>query len=99
MAGYGSSFEVIDHIVDELFDPALYPNLTRIVFTGHSAGGQFTQRYAALGKPAEFRFYEGIPHGFAVRTHPGFRPDAARQSFEEARRFVHTHLPRAAAAV
>ena len=54
------------------------------------------ERLRTLGKPAEFRFYEGIPHGFAVRTHPGFRADAARQSFEEARRFVETHLPRLA---
>ncbi len=54
-------------------------------------------RLRALGKPAEFTFFDGIPHGFAVRTHPGFRPDAARRSFEAARRFVEAHLPRSTA--
>lgn len=53
-------------------------------------------RMQALGKPAEFKFYDGMPHGFAVRTHPGFRADAARQSFDEAGRFLGTHLPGAA---
>ena len=51
-------------------------------------------RMRSLGKLAEFKFYDGVPHGFAVRTHPGYREDAARQSFDEARRFLETHLPR-----
>jgi dienelactone hydrolase len=48
----------------------------------------------ALGKVCEFRYYEGARHGFAVRTHPGFEPVSAKQSFEEARRFLAAHLPR-----
>jgi hypothetical protein len=28
-----------------------------------------------------------------VRTHPGYKEDAAKQSFDEARRFLATHLP------
>jgi dienelactone hydrolase len=31
-------------------------------------------------------------HGFAVRTHPGYKEDAAKQSFDEAKRFLATHL-------
>jgi carboxymethylenebutenolidase len=50
-------------------------------------------RMRALAKPCAFRFYEGAPHGFAVRTHPGFEPVAAAQSFDEAHRFLDTHLP------
>jgi carboxymethylenebutenolidase len=49
-------------------------------------------RMQALAKPAAFKFYDGVPHGFAVRTHPGFREDAARQSFDEARRFLAMHV-------
>jgi hypothetical protein len=29
-----------------------------------------------------------------VRTHPGFEESAATQSFDEARRFLETHLPK-----
>jgi carboxymethylenebutenolidase len=50
-------------------------------------------RMRALGKVCEFKFYEGARHGFAVRTHPGYAENAAVQSFEEARRFLATHLP------
>ena len=48
---------------------------------------------AGLGKPSQFRFYEGARHGFAVRTHPGYDERAAKLSFDEARRFLQTHLP------
>lgn len=50
-------------------------------------------RMRALGKACTFRFYDGARHGFAVRTHPGYAEDAARQSFDEARRFLAAHLP------
>ena len=49
-------------------------------------------RMRELGKVCEFKFYEGARHGFAVRTHPGYDNDAATQSFDEARRFLATHL-------
>jgi len=45
-----SSFAVVDNIVQRLADRTLFPNLREIVLSGHSAGGQFVQRYAALGK-------------------------------------------------
>ena len=50
-------------------------------------------RMRALGKVCTFTFYDGARHGFAVRTHPGYAEDAARQSFDEAKRFLATHLP------
>jgi carboxymethylenebutenolidase len=49
-------------------------------------------RMRALDKVCEFKFYEGARHGFAVRTHPGYDEHAATQSFDEARRFLATHL-------
>ena len=49
-------------------------------------------RMRELGKVCEFKFYEGARHGFAVRTHPGYDSHAATQSFDEARRFLATHL-------
>jgi dienelactone hydrolase len=53
-------------------------------------------RMQSLGKASEFRFYDGVRHGFAVRTHPGYDEHAARLSFDEARRFLETHLTRPA---
>jgi carboxymethylenebutenolidase len=49
-------------------------------------------RMRTLGKVCEFKFYEGARHGFAVRTHTGYDNHAATQSFDEARRFLATHL-------
>jgi carboxymethylenebutenolidase len=49
-------------------------------------------RMRALGKDCAFTFYEGARHGFAVRTHPGYDAPTATRSFDEARRFLETHL-------
>jgi carboxymethylenebutenolidase len=53
---------------------------------------QLEARMRALGKVCAFRYYEGARHGFAVRTHPGYDEPTATQSFDEARRFLQTHL-------
>lgn len=45
-----SSFTAMDNIMATLSDKKRFPKLTHITLTGHSAGGQFTQRYAAFGK-------------------------------------------------
>jgi carboxymethylenebutenolidase len=50
-------------------------------------------RMRALGKACTFVFYDGARHGFAVRTHPGYGEDAAKQSFDEAKRFLGRYLP------
>jgi hypothetical protein len=45
-----SSFKVMDEVLTALADNDRFPGLTRITLVGHSAGGQFTQRYAAGGR-------------------------------------------------
>jgi pimeloyl-ACP methyl ester carboxylesterase len=45
-----SSFTVMDHILATLADKARFPHLTWVTVAGHSAGGRFTQRYAAVGR-------------------------------------------------
>ena len=50
-------------------------------------------RMRALGKVCTFVFYDAARHGFAVRTHPGYAEDAAKQSFDEAKRFLGRYLP------
>jgi hypothetical protein len=56
-----ASFELIDQLVEMLANAAVYPNLKTIILTGHSAGGQLTQRYA-LGSQEEDHL---------ALTHPG----------------------------
>jgi hypothetical protein len=55
-SGFGlarrSSFKVYDEFIAMLRKKSNFPNLTEIVIAGHSAGGQFAQRYAAFSKAA-----------------------------------------------
>jgi pimeloyl-ACP methyl ester carboxylesterase len=45
-----SSFDFADEILRELANRKNFPNLTHIVVTGHSAGGQFANRYEMSNK-------------------------------------------------
>jgi pimeloyl-ACP methyl ester carboxylesterase len=77
-----SSFEVVDLLVQEVVNPTRFPNLANVVVVGHSAGGQFTNRYAAASRiglvtatgPA-YRFVVSNPSSYlyldAQRYHAG----------------------------
>ncbi len=41
-----SSFDIMDNLIRHIVFNGFFPNLQNIIITGHSAGGQFTQRYA-----------------------------------------------------
>ncbi len=45
-----SSFDFVDELVRKLADKKTFPNLTKIVVAGHSAGGQFATRYEMTTK-------------------------------------------------
>jgi pimeloyl-ACP methyl ester carboxylesterase len=45
-----SSFDLADELLRELANKKNFPNLTKIVIAGHSAGGQFATRYAMTNK-------------------------------------------------
>ena len=45
-----SSFDFVDEIVRKLANKKIFPNLTKIVVAGHSAGGQFATRYEMTNK-------------------------------------------------
>jgi pimeloyl-ACP methyl ester carboxylesterase len=45
-----SSFDFVDEIVRKLANKNVFPNLSRIVVAGHSAGGQLANRYAMTNK-------------------------------------------------
>jgi pimeloyl-ACP methyl ester carboxylesterase len=52
VAGTLSSYEAVDRVIQFLSDTLRYPKLHSVVVTGHSAGGQYTHRFAATS-PAE----------------------------------------------
>jgi len=58
-----SSFAVVDLLCRQLTDGKKYPRLRHILIAGFSAGGQFVDRYAAVGRPPE---REGIRYAYAV---------------------------------
>src|SRR6185503_4408416 len=45
-----SSFDFMDEIIKKLANKKNFPNLTKIVVAGHSAGGQLATRYAMANK-------------------------------------------------
>ncbi len=76
-----SAFAALDHLIDTLADPSLYPALEQIIIAGHSGGGQLVQRFAILSHtPHPVRFIVANPSSYAWfgpdRPHPA--PISAR---------------------
>ena len=46
-----NSFRLADIIINQLFKPSSFPMINRVVVVGHSAGAQFSHRYAASHRP------------------------------------------------
>jgi hypothetical protein len=91
-----SSFSVIDELIAHLSNRELFPNLTNFVVAGHSAGGQFVNRYAAGtsidtdGQSGNhFRFVVANPSSYLYlsdrRPRPG-RIDSFRRLTESERK-------------
>ncbi|EPQ32037.1 uncharacterized protein PFL1_00235 [Pseudozyma flocculosa PF-1] len=62
-----SSFEAMDALVAWASNRSRFPNVDRVVISGHSLGGQFVQRYAHFGRPstsAELHFWVGNAASF-----------------------------------
>lgn len=55
-----SAFAVIDAIFAQLADRDRFPQLSEVVLAGHSAGGQFVQRYAVVGRGSQALSAAGI---------------------------------------
>ena len=78
-----SAFEIMDDWLNELVTSGYLPNLKDIVIVGHSAGGQFVQRYAMVGKfePAEHikcRYVVSAPSSYAYPSGERFDPRSNR---------------------
>ncbi len=84
-----SSFEVMDHLLSLLADKKTFPNLNEIVLTGHSAGGQFVQRFAAGSDidqqfpTIHFRFIVANPGSYLYLTKNRPFKSSARCNFND----------------
>jgi len=65
-----SSYAVLDQLISSVIEDKIFPNLKHIVFAGHSAGGQFVQRYSMLSHIVEKFQNNGITFKF-VAANPG----------------------------
>ena len=72
VAGGLSSYEVMDDLLLLLSDKSNYPSVKRIILAGHSAGGQLTQRYAALNHVDEQIRAAGIDLQYVVANPSAF---------------------------
>ncbi|HEY1973001.1 MAG TPA: hypothetical protein VGH89_33970 [Pseudonocardia sp.] len=68
-----SSFQIADDLLFTWADRARFPNLRWITVVGHSAGGQFTDRYATFGQapshiPVLVNFVVANPSSFVYFT-------------------------------
>jgi pimeloyl-ACP methyl ester carboxylesterase len=69
-----SSFDFVDEIVRKLADKKTFPNLTKIVIAGHSAGGQFATRYEMATKMHDAR---GVSISYVVANPSSYAWPAA----------------------
>ena len=70
-AASASSFEVVDRMIEQITLDGFFPNLMEMIVIGHSAGGQYVNRYAAgtligdsLPKYIRLRFIVANPSTF-----------------------------------
>jgi hypothetical protein len=77
-----TSYDFADEILRKLARKAVFPNLKQIVFTGHSAGGQFTTRYEMANKIHDTL---GVPVSYVVSNPSSYAyPDPTRPAGEAA---------------
>ncbi len=57
-----SSFEVVDRMVEQVTLKGIFPKLKDVIVIGHSAGGQYVNRYAAGTQIGDF-----LPEGIHLR--------------------------------
>ena len=86
-----TSFDLIDQILRKLANKAVFPNLTKIVIAGHSAGGQFVMRYQManrvhdlLGVPITYIVSNPSSYAWPVSARPMPYDDAAPDNAKEA---------------
>lgn len=79
-----TSFDFADEILKKLANKALFPNVKRIVVTGHSAGGQFVNRYEMANRVHDSL---GVPVTYVVANPSSYAYLDATRPREEGRDF------------
>ena len=77
-----SSFAVLDALLQTLSDRQHWPALDSVVLAGHSAGGQFVQRYAVAGRAPTMLSHHGIHTRFVVANPSSYLYFDARRPTE-----------------
>jgi hypothetical protein len=81
---------VIDALLAQLADRARFPNLSQVVVTGHSGGGQFTQRYVSFGQAEELLPYAHVRY---VVSNPSTYMYLTPDRYMDGQGFVHEGAP------
>ena len=77
-----SSFAMLDALLQMLSDRQYWPALDLVVLAGHSAGGQFIQRYAVAGRAPTLLSHHGIHTRFVVANPSSYLYFDARRPTE-----------------
>jgi len=67
-----SSFQVYDDMLSLVIDKSRFPSLVSIILAGHSDGGAFVQRYAALNKIHKKIQSAGVDLHYVVANSPSY---------------------------
>ncbi|HTW51801.1 MAG TPA: hypothetical protein VME45_07910 [Stellaceae bacterium] len=84
-----SAFDGFDAVFQKLTDRTIFPDLSRVVLAGFSAGGQVVQRYAATGKGEDaipLRYVVGSPGTYVYFGDERPLPDGTFSAFADAAR-------------
>jgi hypothetical protein len=96
-----TSFDFVDEIMRKLARKQAFPNLKKIVLAGHSAGGQFVNRYEmsnrvheTLGVPISYIVSNPSSYAYFDASRPAGDPNATFRSFSDARNCTtYNHWP------
>lgn len=79
-----TSYDFMDEVLRKVANKAAFPNLKTIVISGHSAGGQFANRYEmanqiheTLGVPLTYVVANPSSYAYLDATRPARGADAA----------------------
>lgn len=81
------AFAVVDELVARITDGTRFPNLRSVVIAGHSAGGQFVNRYAATNRVAATLAERGITTRYVVANPSSYLYLDARRYDPDSRTF------------
>lgn len=87
-----TSFDFVDEIMRKLARREAFPNLKRIVLAGHSAGGQFVNRYEmanqvheTLGLPVSYIVSNPSSYAYLDNTRPAGEDSASFRPYRDGR--------------